>query len=145
MMTTINPLVRDTLIAKSDDILKALKIISSIQSNDKLFVHDTTLIIQPYSTTRAFHRWWNNYNRSDPMEFITKLYDDALKIISQLEGVNSRGKVRTRRKFLQKKKTIESYIKNAKGGLLHLMMTYSNDHALTSSINALLVLTDKYN
>ena len=145
MVSTINPLVKDQLLNKSDNILKSLKLISLIDSGDKLFIRDDSLIIHPYSTTRALNRWWYSYNRATSMDFITNLYEESAKTIRQLEGVNSRGKVRTRRKFLRKKQLIESAIKNAKTGLLHLMMTYRNDSNIQMGINNILVKTEVYN
>ena len=66
---------RDKIMARHEKILNDLNTIKTIGKNDKLIIKEDEIIIQPYSSTRSFVRWWNNYSRVDSINFLENLYD----------------------------------------------------------------------
>ena len=74
-------LTSDDILKKYNSILINLNIVASINKNDKLYIHNSELVRHPYSSTRVFTRWWNNYNRKDCIKFINELYEDISSLI----------------------------------------------------------------
>ena len=136
---------------KYNSITKNLSIISNIQQNDKLYIQDSTLAIQPYSSTRYLVRWWNKYNRQECMKFITELYNQLSSLNNQLvslattynKAVKKRKHRRIKKKYLIKKAKLLNLCKDTKKGLLHLMITYKNDKKVTDFVNYILSIIDK--
>ena len=130
-------------ITKYNLILRDLRIISNINKNDKLIIKNNTIIIQPYSSRRAFIRWWNGYNREDSKFFIDKLFKKMLYIYSNLTNLslNIRRTKKKRRynnlkkRYEEKREILRTLCQNTKKGLLHLMITYKDDGDFTDFIN----------
>ena len=136
---------------KHDSVLENLSTISAISKNDKLFINESKLVIQPYSSTRSFVRWWNKYNRNDCMDFIGELYNSLSSLNIQLTtlsaNLNSNVKKRKRNKIRRanysRKLELSKKCKDTKAGLLHLMITYKNDQKFVDFINKILNIIDK--
>ena len=129
-----------------NSVLENLSIISDISKNDKLFINESKLVIQPYSSTRSFVRWWNKYNRNDCMDFIEELYNSIsslnIQLVSLSRNVTSNIKKRKRNKVRRanysRKLELLNKCKDTKSGLLHLMITYKNDQNFVDFINKIL-------
>ena len=139
----------DDILNKYDSVLVNLNIISSIDTNDKLYIEDVKLCRHPYSSTRAITRWWNNYNREDCKKFITELYEEISNIIILITSIVNKniGGKHTRKKIKRghkkRKRLLISSCHESKKGLLHLMMTYSNDPEFSKCINNILSIIEK--
>tara|TARA_B110000971_G_scaffold158935_1_gene162391 strand:- start:1454 stop:1918 length:465 start_codon:yes stop_codon:yes gene_type:complete len=137
-----------------NSVLENLSTISDISKDDKLFIHKSKLIIQPYSSTRSFVRWWNKYNRNDCVDFIEELYTNIsslniqlVSLVSLSKKVTSNNKKKKRNKIRQanyyRKLELLNKCKDTKSGLRHLMITYKNDQKFVDSINTVLNMIDK--
>ena len=132
-------------------VILNLSTISNINKNDKLFISDSKLVIQPYSSTRSFVRWWNKYNRNDCMDFIRELYKNIsslnIQLVTLTRNLNSNVKKRKRNKVRRanysRKLELINKCKDTKEGLRNLMMTYKNDSKFVDFINNILKIIDK--
>ena len=144
-------LTSDDILKKYNSILINLNIVASINKNDKLYIHNSELVRHPYSSTRVFTRWWNNYNRKDCIKFINELYEDISSLIIALLSISIKTdatiKKRHHRKIKKKararKVKLIASCKNTKRGLLHLMITYKDDPDFSDFINKILGIIDK--
>ena len=132
----------DNPLKKFDSVLVNLNTLSSINKNDKLYIKNSALVIQPYSSTRAFTRWWNSYNRRDSIKFIEELYKDLSLLITFFTSTSiidqNMKKIqyrRLKRRNKDKKNKLIQAAKDTKQGLLHLMVTYKNDQNFTDFVN----------
>ena len=141
----------DDILKKYDLVLVNLDIIARIIVSDKLYVDNSKLVLQPYSSTRSITRWWNNYNRADCIKFIKELYEDISSLIILLISISTRTDVtvkkrqhkKIKKKYKRQKAQLIAACRNTKQGLLHLMITYKDDSGVGDSINKILAIVNK--
>ena len=143
----------DDILKRYNVILENFSTISRIYKNDKLFINDNKLVIQPYSPTRSVIRWWNNYSREDCKIFIENLFNEMLSIHSILislsstfnKNIKKKNHRSKKKKNLEKQKKLLEECTKTRIGLLHLMVTYKDDENFTDFINKILGIIKKFN
>ena len=137
-----------------DHILINLKIISSIEINDKLTFKNKNLIIDSSSVFQGVKRWWNSSDRHKSLIEIQNIIEKVKEILKQLNE-----ELEFKKKLLSKPNKssisdhkeeinlINEYITNFKAempniinGLANLRTTYTNDTKCTSKIDYLIEL-----
>ena len=151
-MVAVNP-ETENIVQKCTALIANLTTIASIKNNDKLYIDEQKIVIQPYYSTRGFIRWWNNYNRLDSINFINKLYNQISSTIIILTSISNKHnpdiKKRNHKKIKKKYRNIRNKLikscTSSTRGLMHLMITYQDDAELAATINNILILIDKLN
>lgn len=102
-----------------DTIITNLKVISTLQVNDKLKVNNGHLQIDPHTTMRSIVRWLNGDSRHVILKFIKELFknvnilrNETPRITDEMEGV--------------------------KIGLNNLKITYSFDSVVVAKIETII-------
>jgi len=142
---------RDQIMTRHKKILNDLKTINTIDKNDKLIIEEDEIIIHPYSSTRSFVRWWNNYSRVESINFLKNLYDSISLYIIDLTSISIKTDINMKKRKHRKlkreanKNKIEliKACKESKQGLLHLIITYKDDEAFRYSVNNIFSIIDK--
>ena len=118
-------------------IMLNLKMLSSINPNDKLYLEDRLFKIDSPKIIQGFTRWFNDYSRTKTMENIddlvglTTIYVDAIFKKTQRTPDDNR--------ICQ---NILVEISNVIKGLQNLKITYSNDTFIQSKLE---IIQDKFN
>ena len=120
-----------------EEIMLNLKMISSINPNDKLYLEDRLFKIDSPTIIQGFTRWFNDYSRTKTMENIddlvglTTIYVDA--IFKKIQRTSDDNRIC---------QNILVEISNVIKGLQNLKITYSNDTFIQSKLE---IIQDKFN
>tara|TARA_Y100000389_G_C17466022_1_gene525615 strand:+ start:2847 stop:3311 length:465 start_codon:yes stop_codon:yes gene_type:complete len=120
-----------------------LKIISSLNKDDKLTISDNEISIENNDFSQAIRRWWNSQNRSQSLDQIECVINEAFSItdtIFEEESKNFEVKEENESFKEENSSVLQRYLIELKGvhrGLDNLKLTYNEDVTIISRINIL--------
>ena len=131
------------------NILYKLSILSYIKQGEKLVCYDDTITIDE-SYIKSVSRFFSNQNRTDAIDYITKLINDSIEItdfiyrceLSVRKNIKEKDQRQTKTFFKNSNEKIlkQFYIKmtNAIDGLTNLKLTYNSDITIKTHIELLI-------
>ena len=120
-----------------------LKIISSLNKDDKLTISDNEISIENNDFSQAIRRWWNSQSRSQSLDQIECVINEAFSItdtIFEEESKNFEVKEENESFKEENSSVLQRYLIELKGvhrGLDNLKLTYNEDVTIISRINIL--------
>lgn len=130
----------------TDTILVNLKIISKINSNDKLKLSNYSTSIEKESLTSWLSRWYNGDSREKTISFIKTVITDAINITNDIMNstyINNKAKrtVYEENEFTKSLNTlflVKNEMVNCKTGILNLKKTYEMDIQIISQLEVII-------
>ena len=120
-----------------------LKIISSLNKDDKLTISDNEISIENNDFSQAIRRWWNSQSRSQSLDQIECVINEAFSItdtIFEEESKNFEVKEENESFKEENSSVLQRYLIELKGvhrGLDNLKLTYNEYVTIISHINIL--------
>ena len=120
-----------------------LKIISSLNKDDKLAINDNEIFIEANDFSQAIRRWWNSQSRSQSLDQIESVINDSFNITDVIfEEESNNMEIREENESFREENSsvLQRYLIELKGvnrGLDNLKLTYNDDVTIISRINIL--------
>lgn len=120
-----------------------LKIISSLNKDDKLAINNDEIFIESNDFSQAIRRWWNSQSRSQSLDQIENVINDSFNITDVIfEEESNNLEVREENESFREENSsvLQRYLIELKGvnrGLDNLKLTYNDDVTIISRINIL--------
>jgi hypothetical protein len=107
-------------ISDDNDSILNLKILGKIKKTDKLRCNNDLLVVDTYHRTRSLFRWWNDENRTNTIDKINLIIDEAFgKIDIIINNYNSKNSNLLQRFLIA--------LTNSCEGIDELKISYIND------------------
>lgn len=129
--------------SKINNNILNLKIISSLNKDDKLSINNEEISIESNDFSQAIRRWWNSQSRTQSLDQIENVINDSFNItdvIFEEESTNYEVKDENESFKEENSSVLQRYLIELKGvnrGLDNLKLTYNDDVTIISRINIL--------